>query len=117
MREKRGALDFDIDEAYIKVDDKGKTVDIVKRPRRDSDKIIESFMIAANESVADKFRIADMPFVYRVHENPNEIKVEKFAQWCGGFGEKFVVKGELDNFDFQEFLKKMALLFQGAGRE
>ena len=107
MREKRGALDFDISEAYIKVDDSGKTVDILKRPRRDSDKIIESFMIAANESVADKFMQADMPFVYRVHENPNETKVKKFAEWCNGFGEKFIIKGDLDNSDFQAFLKKM----------
>ena len=107
MREKRGALDFDISEAYIKVDENGKTVDILKRPRRDSDKIIESFMIAANESVADKFKQADMPFVYRIHENPNEIKVKKFAEWCAGFGEKFQIKGDIDNNTFQTFLKKM----------
>lgn len=107
MREKRGALDFKIDEAYIKVDEKGRTVDITKRPHGDSEKIIESFMIAANESVADKFRVADMPFVYRIHENPNEIKVKRFAEWCSGFGEKFVIKGDLDNYDFQEFLRRM----------
>ena len=104
MRKKRGALDFDIPEPYIIVDENGKTVDIIKRPREDSDKIIESFMICANEAIAEKFFNLEIPFVYRVHEKPDEEKVYNFIEWCGGFGETFKLNGEITNEDLQKFM-------------
>ena len=76
-REKRGAIDFDVNEAKVIVDKTGKPIDVVLRERGDSDKIIEDFMLTANETVAQHFKWMDLPFIYRVHEHP---KLKKLQQ-------------------------------------
>ena len=78
FKEKRGYIDFDLDEVKIIQDESGKAVDIQKRVREDGEKLIEDFMIAANECVATHIYNMDLPFIYRVHENPKPEKIEEF---------------------------------------
>ena len=104
-REARGAIDFNIPEVQIDVDEKGKTKDIYKRPRESSHRLIESFMIAANEFIAETFCKKEVPFVYRVHETPDPMKVDMFIEFAAGFGETLKLKGdELNSRQLQKFL-------------
>ncbi len=75
-RMKRGALDFDTDEAAVILDDEGRPCDIVPRQKNAATGMIEEFMIAANETVAEEFFGLGVPFMYRSHESPDE---EKYA--------------------------------------
>ena len=74
----RGYIDFEIDEAKIVQDETGKAIDVIKRVREDGEKLIEDFMIAANECVAQTIYNMDLPFIYRIHENPKPEKVDEF---------------------------------------
>lgn len=74
----RGYIDFDLDEAKAIQDENGVCVDIVKRTREKGEMLIEDFMIAANETVAKHIYNMQLPFIYRVHENPKPEKVEEF---------------------------------------
>ena len=91
-REKRGAIDFDFDEAAVVVGEDGTPEDIVLRNRGTGEKMIEEFMLAANETVAEHFYWMDVPFMYRIHEDPKEEKLSKFFDFLTGFG--VVVKGK-----------------------
>ena len=75
----RGYIDFGIDEAKIIQDENGKAIDIVKRVQGTGEKLIEDFMIAANETVATHISNMELPFIYRVHDLPNAEKVEDFS--------------------------------------
>ncbi len=75
----RGYIDFELDEAEVVVDDKGIPIDIVKVIREDGEKLIEDFMIAANETVATHISNMDLPFIYRVHGEPNSEKIDDFV--------------------------------------
>ena len=75
----RGYIDFGIDEAKVVQDKNGKAVDIVKRVQGTGEKLIEDFMIAANETVATHISNMDLPFIYRVHDLPNAEKIEDFS--------------------------------------
>lgn len=75
----RGYIDFGIDEAKVIQDENGKAIDIVKRIQGTGEKIIEDFMIAANETVATHISNLDLPFIYRVHDIPNAEKIEDFS--------------------------------------
>ena len=77
MRERRGALNFDTSEARILVNEKGMPVDIVVRERGTAERMIESFMLAANECVAEHFAKAKLPFIYRIHEEPKAEKLQR----------------------------------------
>ena len=74
----RGYIDFDLDEGKIIVNEKGEAIDVVVRPRGTGEKLIENFMIAANEAVAETFKFIDMPLIYRVHGEPSEEKLQNF---------------------------------------
>ena len=74
----RGYIDFDIDEGKIIVNEKGEAIDVVVRERGTGEKLIENFMIAANEAVAETFKFMDMPLIYRVHGEPSEEKLQNF---------------------------------------
>ncbi|GAA3403293.1 ribonuclease R [Paenibacillus hodogayensis] len=91
-RMKRGAIDFDFQEAKILVDENGKPTDIVKRERSVAEQIIEEFMLAANETVAEHFHWLKVPFLYRVHENPDGDKLQHFMEFITNFG--YVVRGK-----------------------
>ena len=86
MRERRGALNFDTSEAKIIVNDKGIPIDIVVRHRGIAERMIESFMLAANECVAEYFARHDLPFIYRIHEEPKAEKLQKFIDYASVFG-------------------------------
>ena len=81
-----GALNFDTNEAKILVDKIGKPVDIVLRHRGVAERMIESFMLIANETVAEHFSKLDLPFIYRIHEEPKAEKVQKFIDYASSFG-------------------------------
>ncbi|MBG9368215.1 ribonuclease R [Streptococcus sp. NLN64] len=86
MRIDRGALNFDTNEAKILVNAKGKPVDIVLRQRGLAERMIESFMLVANETVAEHFYRKDLPFIYRIHEDPKAEKLQKFIDFTSSFG-------------------------------
>jgi ribonuclease R len=94
-RFERGSLDFDIPEAKVVVDDLGVPIDIVLRERGTSEKIIEEFMLKANETIAEHFHWMNVPFIYRVHENPKEQKLRNFFQFVNNLGYK--LKGSVNN--------------------
>jgi ribonuclease R len=91
-RMKRGAIDFDFQESKVIVDEQGKAVDIVKRERSVAEQIIEEFMLSANETVAEHFHWLRVPFLYRIHEDPDQEKLLHFMQFASNFG--YVVKGK-----------------------
>ena len=85
-RYQRGAIDFDFPEAKIYLDEKGKPIDIRPYERNVATKIIEDFMLLANETIAEDFFWQQIPFVYRVHDNPEEEKLQRFATFINNFG-------------------------------
>ena len=85
---KRGYIDFDLDEAKIIVDEDKNVVGIEKRVREDAERMIEDFMIAANEIVATHIYNMDLPFIYRVHDVPNADKIDKFLKLVSLLGYK-----------------------------
>ncbi len=91
-REARGAIDFDFNEAQVLVNEDGSAGDIVLRTRSVGEKMIEEFMLAANETVAEHFHWMEVPFLYRVHEDPKEEKLRQFFEFITNFG--IVVKGK-----------------------
>ncbi|NOU70703.1 ribonuclease R [Paenibacillus sp. LMG 31458] len=91
-RMKRGAIDFDFEESKIIVDAEGKPTDIVKRERSVAEMMIEEFMLAANETVAEHFSWMKVPFLYRVHEDPDAEKLMNFMEFVTNFG--YSVKGK-----------------------
>ncbi|ATO45965.1 hypothetical protein C5L30_002471 [Companilactobacillus farciminis] len=92
-RHQRGAIDFEETEAQIIVDENGKPIDIKLRERGTSEKMIESFMLAANETVAEHYNVKHVPFLYRVHEKPDEEKIKNFFEFAAAMGVQ--VKGNL----------------------
>lgn len=92
---KRGAIDFDVKEAKVVVNNKGETTDVVLRQRGASDRIIEEFMLLANETVAEHFKWLELPFIYRVHEQPKTKKLMQFSAIAKIMG--YTIKGSLEN--------------------
>ncbi len=86
MKEVRGYIDFEVDEAKILVDDKCVPTDVILRNRGTGEKLIEDFMIAANECVATHIYFMNLPFVYRIHEMPKEEKIRSFLGFIGILG-------------------------------
>lgn len=85
---KRGYIDFDLDEAKIIVDKDKNVIGVEKRVREDAERMIEDFMIAANETVATHIYNMDLPFIYRVHDIPNSEKITKFLNLVSALGYK-----------------------------
>ncbi|WP_044893001.1 ribonuclease R [Bacillus alveayuensis] len=90
-RMKRGAIDFDFKEAKVLVNEDGKPYDVVLRERSVAERLIEEFMLLANETVAEHFHWLNVPFIYRVHEDPKPEKLQRFLEFITNFG--YVVKG------------------------
>ena len=106
-REKRGSIDFEFDEAKIILDEDGKPIDIKKYDRRIANRIIEEFMLACNETVAESMYWTDNPFIYRIHEDPNEEKVEEFEKFIHNFGYKLKGEGDIHPKQLQDILEKV----------
>ena len=83
---RRGYIDFGIEESKIIVNETGEAIDVVLRERGVGEKLIEDFMIAANETVATCIYFMELPFVYRVHGEPNEEKINKFLTFVSSLG-------------------------------
>lgn len=108
MRTRRGALNFDTSEAKIMVNDKGTPVDIVIRNRGIAERMIESFMLAANETVAEHYARLKLPFIYRIHEEPKAEKLQKFIDYASVFGVQ--IQGtatKITQSALQDFMKKV----------
>jgi len=104
-RNLEGNLDFDLPEVQIDVDQNGKTINVRRKPRNDSDKLIEQFMVLANEVIAKHFNKLKLPFVYRVHESPTPEKLTAFSEYARGLGLKFSADSEsVTPKDFQRLL-------------
>ncbi|MDD6154317.1 MAG: ribonuclease R [Eubacteriales bacterium] len=89
-----GSIDFDIDEADITLDDDGVPIEIALADRRTANRIIEEFMLLANETVAEHFFLMNVPFIYRVHDKPEARTIEEFRAFLDGFGLKLDGKDE-----------------------
>src|SRR5690606_35986791 len=77
---------FNFAEAKVIVDEQGKPIDVKIRPRSIAEQLIEEFMLAANETIAEHFYRLDVPFVYRIHEPPDVEKLRAFFEFVASFG-------------------------------
>ena len=105
-RNKRGNIDFDIVETKVVLDEKGKVVDIRPDERRVANKIIEEFMIAANETVAKDYFMKDIPFVYRVHEKPKREKMFYLSEFLKRF-ELYINPDSVTSADIANVLNEL----------
>ena len=108
-RSKRGAIDFDFPESKIILDEKGKPVDIHPYERNVATKIIEDFMLLANETVAEDYFWQEIPFLYRVHETPDDDKMKKLVTFLQNFGYTMHMQGgqEIRPKEVQKLLDKI----------
>jgi len=107
-RQARGSIDFDRPEAEVTLDDKGRVVDVRAAERNVAHRIIEEFMLLANESVAIHFAERDTPSIYRIHEPPDENRVEVFEEFLIGLGHRLRSPSErLQPRSFQKLLARV----------
>ncbi len=105
-RAARGSVNFDFPETRVIIGKDGFPQDIAKVVRNDAHRLIEEFMLVANETVAEFAFWADLPFIYRVHEQPSPDKAEGLKRFLGNFG--LVIKGkELHPRELQQILDKL----------
>ncbi len=93
-RSARGAIDFEVAEAKIILDKDGRVQDIVPRIPTLADSIIEEFMVRANETIAENYYWLELPFIYRVHEEPKAAKLSELNTFLGAFGLRIKAKPE-----------------------
>ncbi|MCR5737890.1 MAG: ribonuclease R [Eubacterium sp.] len=110
----RGSVDFDLPECKIKLDDQGRPIEIVPYDRNKATRIIEDFMLAANETVAECFYWLKIPFVYRNHEKPDEQRMDQLTQFIENFG--YSVK-KSDNLVHPKELQKLLTQIEGTPQE
>lgn len=105
-RKKRGSIDFNFEESQIDVSETGEVLNIEALERGPGNKMIEEFMLIANETVASLFAYMDFPFIYRIHEKPSEEKLDSFKRALNAMG--YNIKGnDLHPKDFQNILKEV----------
>ncbi len=105
-RGRRGSIDFDMPETKVLLDETGRPVDIRPYDRNDATKIIEDFMLAANETVAEEYYWLELPFLYRTHEAPDEEKVRQLSAFINNFGYHIHVQNEVHSKEIQKLLDK-----------
>jgi ribonuclease R len=93
-REEKGSIDFEIEETAFTYDEHGNVTDVGPRERGEAEKLIEEFMLAANMTVAEEYFWRELPFVYRVHDQPDEEKIRTFTTFYSNFGK---VKGKVED--------------------
>jgi len=106
-RLQRGAVDFDFPEVKVKLNDRGEPVEIAKYDRSIADQIIEEFMLVTNETVAQHFYEAKVPFVYRIHETPDGEKISNLNRFLFTFGLSIKGFNNIHPGAFQEVLNKV----------
>jgi ribonuclease R len=92
-REEKGSIDFELDETAFKYDAEGRVIGVEPRMRGEAERLIEEFMLSANKSVAEMYFWRDIPFVYRVHDQPDEEKMRTFVAFYENFGK---IKGKAE---------------------
>ena len=105
-RKKRGSIDFDFPETKVILNEKGKAIDIKPYDRNVATKIIEDFMLAANETIAEDYYWQEIPFVYRTHEKPDPEKIQKLSIFIHNFG--LTIKGAREEVHPKEVQKLLA---------
>ena len=108
-RKKRGGIDFDFPESKIILDKHGKPVDIRPYEHNSATNLIEDFMLAANETIAEDYFWQEIPFLYRTHETPDSERIQKLASMIGKFG--YYLKSsheEVHPKEFQKLLGKIS---------
>ena len=106
-RHQRGSIDFDFPESKIMLDGEGHPTEIRSYDRNVATKIIEDFMLLANETVAEEYYWREIPFVYRVHETPDEDKIKKLAILIHNFGYSLHISDEVRPGQIQKLLAKI----------
>lgn len=113
-RMQRGSIDFDFPETKMILDKKGRPIEIRPYERNVATKIIEDFMLIANETVAEDFYWRQMPFVYRTHDNPDPEKIRKLALFINNFGYSIHIgTDEVHPKELQKLLQKI----EGSGED
>jgi ribonuclease R len=107
QRARRGSIDFDLPEEQILLDLQGSITTIIRSERNVAHRIIEEFMIAANEAVAGYFGWMKVPGIYRVHEVPSNEKLAAFAEFAAGFGHKIRLPLEPTSRFFADFIETL----------
>ncbi len=107
-RNKRGAIEFNIPEVQIFLNDLGDVLTLKKRENNESHKLIESFMVVANETIATHFLKEKIPFVYRIHERPDAQKIERLVGMLNTFGVSHKINPEeVEPKDIQVLLESI----------
>jgi ribonuclease R len=106
-REERGAIDFDLPEAEILFNDEGQIGGIIRSERNIAHRLIEEFMLLANETVATHLEKLKVPSVYRIHDEPNPLKVEEFAEIASSLGHNFSMNGPVPQKGFQHLVREV----------
>jgi len=105
QRQLRGSIDFDLPEAKIVLDEQGQVAEIARRPRNDAHRLVEEFMLAANEAVARFFEVRGLPTVYRIHDQPDQEKLDAFAALARSHGFDLPAGEELTPRVLNDFLQ------------
>jgi len=106
-RQERGSLDFDLPESRVILNAEGQPTDVQKVLRLEAHKLVEDFMLLANETVARAASRARIPFVYRIHERPDEERLEQLREVAGTFGHRLGGRGPVGPADLQRLLTRV----------
>lgn len=106
-REKRGALDFTFPETHVDLDEKGKPLSIYAYPILYTNKMIEEFMVLCNEFVANRFFTMKYPFIYRIHEDPDPVKIAEFLHVARLFGAKTSIQGKPTSYALSRLMQEI----------
>ncbi len=103
----KGSLDFDLPEAHVVLGKDGRVQDILEVARLESHRLIEEFMLLANRTVAEHVSRLAVPFLYRIHEEPDQDRMEAFSDFVATLGYSFKVSGKIRPKKIQRFLKSL----------
>lgn len=104
-RTHRGSIEFDLTESELVMDEFGKCIDVVKKPRLISHKIIEEFMVLANETIAEHLTKNKIPGIFRTHESPPPEKIERLTDFLEALGVQNEIDSDSTSLDFANLLK------------
>ena len=106
-RSSMGSINFETEEAYILLDKQGKAIDVKLRERGESERMIEEFMLMANQVIAEHVHWLQLPFIYRVHDEPKDEKLERLLSMAAALGFDVKAKHEISHKEMQKLLQKV----------